>query len=394
MSSNQDFVDKLFGLSSKIAQKSYDIVDVTAHGVVQSIDNIKGKIFDGSEIDVFQPEAVSSSSGIFSRILPGINIIEPLKENWMYGLSISATTMLILWKWNKLLAQPDHVPQGKNMCVLIFGDMNDSLIRSQVMDLYRRRFRVFVCSEHSESFKKFEEETDFIHPINPNSADDLTYFSESISQTGELSRKLASILFMPNLSYQPTGELSVNTMEHELRTNVLIYYNTLIKLLPHLPDPDIQLILFNPSLTYNLNIAHHSTELFISGFITSVFRSLQNYKTLNVSMINLGLFQVRGQLSNYKYINSSGSDIAVSLHAPVYKMIMTHNGNLLQKFVHYLYTFGGNDQIFYLGKFSYLSSFPFPQLLIRSQIMFTKYFNCTINFVMNNFNILYAKLKK
>ncbi|KAG0671249.1 hypothetical protein C6P45_001013 [Maudiozyma exigua] len=394
MSSNQDFVDKLFGLSSKIAQKSYDIADITAHSVVQSLDSIKDKIFDGSDADIFQPETVASSSGIFSSILPGINIVEPLKENWMYGLSISATTMLILWKWNRLLVQPDHVPQQKNMCVLIFGDMNDSIIRSEVMDLYRRRFTVFVCSEHSDSFKKFEEETDFIHPINPNSASDLTYFTEFISQTASPQNKLASVLFMPNLSYQPTGELSVNTMEHELRSNVLVYYNILLKLLPHLPGPDIQLLLFNPSLTYNLNVAHHSTELFISGFITSIFRSLQNYKTLDVSMINLGLFQVRGQLSNYKYINSSGSDIAVSLHAPVYKMIMTHNGNLLQKFVEYLCTCGGKAQIFYLGKFSFLSSLPFARRLIKSQIIFVRYFEWTTKLLKNNFDILYLKLQR
>ncbi|CAB4254239.1 similar to Saccharomyces cerevisiae YHR017W YSC83 Non-essential mitochondrial protein of unknown function [Maudiozyma barnettii] len=381
MSSDQDFVEKLFNASFKLARKSIDIADNTTHSVINSIGTIKDKILDSSEVDVFQPETVTTTKGIFSGMFPGINSVEPIKENWMYGLSISATALLIIWKWNKLLTLPDHIPQNENLCVLVLGDMSDPIIRSQVMDLYRRRFIIFVCSENSSNFKQFEEETDFIHPINPASPGDLTFFTEFITQVSDPPRKLASILFMPNLSYQPTGELSVENMQHELKTNILTYYSTLIKLIPHLPNSNTQIILFNPKLTYNLGTAHHATELFISGFITSIFNALQNYKSLSVSMVNLGLFQVRGQLSNYKHMRLTGNDISSGLHAPIYKMIMRHNGHLLQRFVEHVCTCGGKYQTYYLGKFSYLSSLPFAQLLIKFQISVTSSFEFTRKFI-------------
>ncbi|SMN18959.1 similar to Saccharomyces cerevisiae YHR017W YSC83 Non-essential mitochondrial protein of unknown function [Maudiozyma saulgeensis] len=388
MSSDQDFVDKLFNASFKLAKKSIDIADSTTHSVINSIGNIKDKVFDSSNIDVFQPETVPTTKGIFSGILPGINSIEPIKENWMYGLSISATALLIIWKWNKLLCLPDHIPQNENMCVLVLGDMSDPIIRSQVMDLYRRRFTVFICSENSSSFKQFEEETDFIHPINPASPSDLAFFTEFITQGSEPPRKLASILFMPNLSYQPTGELPVESMQHELKTNILTYYNTLIKLIPHLPNSNTQIILFNPSLTYNLGTTHHTTELFISGFITSVFKALKNYKTLSISMVNLGLFQVRGQLSNYKHMRLTGKDISCGLHTPIYKMIMRHNGNLLQQFVEWLSTCGGKYQIYYLGKFSYLSTLPFAPFLMKFQISIASSFKFARKFIADKLTVL------
>lgn len=390
MSSNQDFVDKIFSTSYKWAQKGLDVVDSTSHSVLQSVNGLKDTILDPANSDVFPPEAVTTR-GIFHNILPGLNSLEPIKDNWMYGLSISATTLLIIWKCRQLLAFPDHVPQTDSRCVLILGDMNDPIVRSQVMDLYRRGFNIFICSENANNFKQFEEETDFIHPINPSSNDDLIKFTDFLTKPNYPPRKLSSILFMPNLSYQPAGDLSVDAMQYELRSSILIYYNTLMKLLPYLPDPQTQLILFNPSLSYNLQSAHHPTEIFISGFISSIYRSLSQYKSLSVVMVHLGLFQVRGQLSNYKHMNLTGSDISTSLHSQIYKLIIRFNGNAFQKFTQYVSTFGGRCQIYYFGRYSYISTIAIFPSLLNLQKFAKRYLEIVKNYLKDKYSSLRLK---
>ena len=389
MSSSQDFVDKIFSASTKLAEKGLSIADSTTQTVLRSVGDLKEKITSSPELDVFQPEQISSASkGIFSGLLPGIGSREMLRDNWMYGLSISATTLLIVWKCKQLLSLPNHVPQSQSLCVLVLGDINDPIVRSQVMDLYRRRFTVFICSENANNYKQFEEETDFIHPLNPASDNDLAYFTEYLTSASDPPRKLASVLFMPNLAYYPSGDQSVDHIEHELRSNVLVYYSTLVKLLPHLPDPETQLIMFNPSLAYNLGQPHHQTEAFVSGFISTIYNSLQSHASLNVNMVHVGLFQVRGQLSNYKYMNLAGSDISEGLHTPIYHMIMMFNGNKLQKIMQKACSFFGKCQVHYFGRFSYTSSLPFASFMIKLQTTTSQYFEIMIRFFQDNINKL------
>ena len=389
MSSSPDFVDKIFSASSKLAEKGLSIADSTTQTVLRSVGDLKDKITSSPELDVFQPEQLSQgSSGMFSRLLPGIGSRELFRDNWMYGLSISATTLLIVWKCKQLLAVPEHVPQSRSLCVLVLGDINDPIVRSQVMDLYRRRFTVFICSENANGYKQFEEETDFIHPINPYSDSDLAFFTEYMAHADEPPRELASILFMPNLAYYPSGEQSVDNLERELRSNVLVYYNTLVKLLPHLPNPQTQLIMFNPSLAYNMQLPHHQTESFVSGFISTIYTSLQSYASLNVNMVNVGLFQVRGPLSNYKYMNLAGSDISKELHTPVYNMIMRFNGNKLQRLMQKICSLGGACNMRYLGRFSFTSTLPFASLLIKLQTFVSQQAAYANHFLRDNISYL------
>lgn len=350
-SEEQDIVDKVFNLGHKVINTGYRISDELANAALNTVKSIGT---NAKSNDVVTNMSVKGRGGVHNW-LPGLPTV--FSNNWMLGVGCTLIGSALLWKTGSLLTIPSHVPKAETQCILVLGDMSDPIVRSQVMDLYRRRFTVFVCSESSRRFKGHENETDYLYYIDPSSQDDLYQFTSYLSSKGSDKRKLASILFMPNLAYHKPGDVSLTTLQYELRSNILINYNTLLKLIPLIPQEHIQLILFNPSLSYNLERAHHSTELFVSGFITSIYRSLKSYNTLDVAMVHLGLFQVRGQLSNYKYLRLKGSDINQSLHKPIYRIIMNYNGNFLQQFAQFLYTFGSTRPIYYLGNYSFLATF-------------------------------------
>ena len=342
------------------------MLDESASSMLEKVERIKDKLLheQGIDLQVHRPPPRTPSL-LWNNIVDS-RAVQFLRHNWGVSIGVSATAIILFWKLKQVLAVPSHVPEQGSQCVLVLGNLNDPIVRSQVMDLYRRRFTVFVCSE-SDSFREYEAETQFIIPMQPSSPTDLQKFTDFLTN-GEL----ASILFMPNLSYQPPGLLSVETLQYEIRSNILINYNTLIRLLPYLPNRKVQLILFNPSLTYNLQLTENTAELFISGFIDSIFHSLKNYGSLSVLMVRLGLFQVRGQSSNYKYLELKGSDISTGLHKPVYELIMSYNGNLAQRWFIYLSTFFGKFRVYYLGKYSYLSSWSFFPLFLSLRETFRR----------------------
>ena len=365
MPPTEDFVDRMFDTAYAWAHRGLHLLDESASSMLEKVERIKDKLLhdQGIEIQIHRPPPRTPSL-LWNGIMDS-RMVHFLRRNWKVSIGASATAIILFWKLNQVLTIPAHVPEQGSQCVLVLGNLNDPIVRSQVMDLYRRRFTVFVCSESADSFKQYEAETQFIIPIQPSSPTDLQKFTDFLKD-GEL----ASILFMPNLSYQPPGLLSVETLQYEIRSNILINYNTLIRLLPYLPDRKVQLILFNPSLTYNLQLTENTAELFISGFIDSIFHSLRNYGSLSVLMVRLGLFQVRGQSSNYKYLELQGSDISMGLHKPVYELIMSYNGNLAQRWFIYLSTFFGRFRVYYLGKYSYLSSWSFfPLFLLLREIL-------------------------
>ncbi|CCK71944.1 Ysc83p KNAG_0I01570 [Huiozyma naganishii CBS 8797] len=354
MGQEGDIVDQVFGWGDRVVGKTSELVSKTGKATFDAVNAIKTQL-RGADVDIL-PAVGQHEHAHLRRSVDYYfsKFAHTGRRHWAVGLGSVAAASLVTFKLYQLLSLPEHVPiakDGRKQIILILGDLNDPIIRSQVMDLYRRRYTVFVCSENADRYKGGDEETECLIFIDPRVQNDLLRFTTTCQKN-----RLYSILFMPSLAYHKPGETSTDMLQAEIKSNVLINYNSLLQVLPHLPADKTQLILFNPSLSYNLEAPHHPTETFVSGFITSVYKSLKNYHTLDVCMIHMGLFQVRGQLSNYKYLDLKGSNIYNSLHTPVYQMIMHYNGNRLQRFLQYCYTLGRKSNVYYLGNYSFLST--------------------------------------
>ncbi|QID88003.1 UPF0744 protein ysc83 [Saccharomyces pastorianus] len=241
--------------------------------------------------------------------------------------------------------------------------MNDPIARNQVMDLYRRRFIVYICTENADVYKKHEEDQDFVYYIDPTCEKDFEAFYREVP-------RLASILFTPRLSYHPSGIISCDSLESEIHSSIFVYYQALLNVIPHLKKKT-QLILFDPSLTSELNLIHHSTEIISSGIINSLFNIFQRHQRLSVFLIKLGILQIGSQPSNYKFLNTSGSDIHKALHYPVYKMIMDANGYKVRQFFNWFVTLGGWNTVYHCGRFSYLATWPFASFIFNRQTCFS-----------------------
>lgn len=382
-----DLIDLVFDVGTSYYNKAQDLASNLGHNTLKTVQILKDTVkFDG--VEPLHTDDVGlgvGGSGVLggvydmfytnpSRYLPGI------KKHWMLSTSVVASGILLGYGLKQALTIPTSISRNETQVILILGDYSDPIIRSQALDFYRRNYMVFICSENVDRFKIQEEDFENLYFINPQLNDDLFKFTKLFDGTttgGDKFKgqnKLASIIFTPNLSYFTPGEVSLETLQYEIRSNILINYNTLLKILPHLPrNQKTQLILLNPSLSYNLQNSHHPAEMFISGFITSIYRSLKNYESLNIFMIHIGLFQVRGQLSNYKYLKWTGSDINVYLHDPIYKLIRKYNGNLIQRLIQRISTFNGYWKIYYMGRYSLLATFNcFPIILKLESV----YFHC------------------
>lgn len=368
--STEDLVDQVFDLGHTYYEKAYQLATNVGDNALKTVKKLRKNIEDDPI------EAINAIEPLHARIFghrshygsiwtPGLK--RNLKNHWVLGLSVSVTTFLLSYTLLQALKVPKSISRNETQVILVLGDYGDPIIRSQVLDFYRRNYTVFICSENVDRFKLQQEDFENLYFINPQSNDDLYKFTslfETHSSPSQV-KKLSSIIFTPNLSYFTPGEVSLETLQYEIRSNILINYNTLLKILPHIPKAQTtQLILLNPSLSYNLQNNHHPAEMFISGFITSIYRSLQNYDSLAVFMVHIGLFQVRGQLSNYKYTKWNGSDINKYLHAPLYRLIARYNGNFVQRLCQRIWTLNGNWSIYYMGRYSLLATFKcFPMIL-------------------------------
>lgn len=254
---------------------------------------------------------------------------------------------------------PPHVPAGRARCVLVLGDVADPLVRSQVLDLYTRRYTVFVCSERARAYKVHEEEQDLLYYIDPTSSADLARLVSYIRAHCP-GGALDAILLIPRLSYYPSGEVPLKTLESELHSSLWLYYDTLMQLLPYLTTPTL-LLLYSPSLSTHLRIQHHSVEVVIGQLVNCIQVLLAPYKKLETRQIHIGLLQLGGQPSNYKYLGLPGSPLHESLLEPIYRLIYCHNGNWLQRLRSKIQTAYGYMTSFHLGKYSLLSRI-FPWL--------------------------------
>ena len=384
---SSDIVDQVFNLGHAWYEKANSLVSNISEDAVKKVKLIKDNIkFDsmGSN-DVIEPIILDDSSarafdvGKIYKTFYTSGMGKQISKNRILSTGITTTALFLGFKLFQALRIPQTIPRNENQIILILGDYSDPIIRSQTLDFYRRNYVVYICSETVDRFKPQQEDFENLYFINPNSDDDLYKFTElfdsnSINNISNCNNKLASIIFSPKLSYFTPGEVSLETLQYEIKANILINYNTLLKIIPYLPNNQVtQLILLNPSLSYHLpNVHHHPTEMFISGFITAIYRSLKNYDSLSVFMVHIGLFQVRGQLSNYKYLKWNGSDIGNCLHNPLYELIRRYNGNWLQRLCQRVWTINGYWSEYYMGKYSLLATFNTFPLFIKLETVYCK----------------------
>nr|P41907.1 RecName: Full=UPF0744 protein YSD83 [Saccharomyces paradoxus]pir/S43540/ YSD83 protein - yeast (Saccharomyces sp.) [Saccharomyces sp.]CAA52092.1 YSD83 [Saccharomyces douglasii] len=351
----KDIVDQIFDAGYWLVSKSAVLGDEIKNHVEKSIESISEKM-SNKETPRLQ-ESNSNKFKAYKTLRIGF------QDHWKLGLGISATSLCLYLGYRTFFKLPPYLPEAESQVVLILGDMNDPIIRNQVMDLYRRRFTVYICTENADVYKKHEEDQDFVYYIDPTCEEDFEAFFLDVP-------RLASILFMPRLSYHPSGAISCDSLESEIHSSILVYHQALLTIIPHLKR-NTQLIMFNPSLTAELNLVHHSTEIIMSSIIDSLFRIFKNYRRLNVSMIKLGILQIGSQPSNYKFLTMAGSDIHEALHYPVYKMIMSANGYKLRQLLSWLTTWGGCNSVYHCGRFSYLISWPFASLIYNHRTRFS-----------------------
>ncbi|CAI4039396.1 hypothetical protein SMKI_08G0590 [Saccharomyces mikatae IFO 1815] len=349
LSGGKDIVDQIFDAGYWLVSKSAVLSGEIKNHVEKSIESITEKI-SNTKAPPLQ-ERKYNKTKVYKALRIGF------QDHWKLGLGISATSLCLYLGYRTFFKLPPNLPKAESQVVLIFGDMNDPIIRNQVMDLYRRRFTVYICTENADVYKKHEEDQDFVYYIDPGCEKDFETFFLDVP-------RLASILFMPRLSYHPSGVISCDSLESEIHSSIFVYYQALLTVIPHLKR-STQLILFNPSLTSELNLVHHSTEIITSGIINSLFKIFKKYRKLNVSMLKLGVLQIGSQPSNYKFLTMPGSDIHEALHYPVYKMIMSANGYRLRQLLMWLTTLGGWNSVYYCGRFSYLVSWPLASLILN-----------------------------
>lgn len=357
----QDIVDQVFDRVDSLYSRGSGVVSSVQDAVSNTVSHMGRDSQWETELAARGKEEAGNSMGKSIWSL-GSGLYRHLGGKTIFGFGFSALMVVLFWQKGNLLGFPEHLPKNQEKCCLVLGNMHDPIIRSQVMDLYRRRFTVFVCSKDAPSYREHEEDDDFLVHLDPTSSDDLAHLVESLNST----HQLASILFMPNLSYHPSGEVSLSQLEVEIRSNALLYFHTLMKLLPHLPRT--QLILFDPSLTYNMRIAHHPVEILVSGVIKSIYQSLARHEKLDLYLVHLGILQLTAQPSNYKFLNLKGSNINTALLEPVYRLIMAYNGNILRRLWLYTITLGSLNHHWYCGKYSWISNFAFSTSLIRRWI--------------------------
>lgn len=357
----QDIVDQVFDRVDSLCNRGSKVVSSVQDAVSSTVSHISGDAQWEAELAARTQEEAGNPA-IKSLTSLGSAFYEKLTNKTVIGCGVSAVMAILFWHKERLLGLPEHLPKNQPKCCLVLGDIHDPIIRSQVMDLYRRRFTIFVCSRDAPSYREHEEDDDFLVHIDPTSSSDLANFIQSLNSTYEL----ASVLFMPNLSYHPSGEMNLSQLETEIRSNTLLYFCTLMKLLPHLPRT--QVILFDPALTYNMKVPHHHVEILVSGIVKSVYHSLTRHAKLDLYLVHLGILQLTAQPSNYKFLNLRGSNVNTALLEPVYKLVMAYNGNILRRMWLWLVTLGSLNHHWYCGKYSWISTFPFITPLIKKWI--------------------------
>ncbi|SCU78872.1 LAMI_0A06348g1_1 [Lachancea mirantina] len=213
---------------------------------------------------------------------------------------------------------PQHLAHNDQRCVLILGNMQDPITRSIAMDLYRRGFIIFVCSEQSSG----RNDDESLFHINRS---ELPKFIEFL-QNEDLS--FQNIVVVPNSAYYPSSQfttLSTKAVKTEIDDNFLGHLQVLSKLFQHVPT-DIQIVLLTPSLSLNFGLPCHAPEIFVASFTNSLYKVLRaEFPRANVFLGHLGVLQIAGSPSNYKYLSYAGANISDALLTPLYRLVYSKN---------------------------------------------------------------------
>lgn len=255
---------------------------------------------------------------------PNAPLLGPGYSAWTRGLyqaasvaGLGAAGFLLFKLGCKIIPEaPAHLKQGDKRCVLLFGQTRDPITRQIVMDLYRRGFVLFVCSEHGA----VQNDDDGLFHIKHEDLHNVVKYLQEENST------LSSILIVPNSAYYPSGAittLSSTVVQTELEQNVFTHMRALLKLLPHL-NCKLQILMFTPSLPQHFGIPHHSAEYFVSGLMRSFYYAIKNeYPRVSTYLCHLGILKIAGSPSNFKYLSLNGSNMNSSLLTPLYRLIIS-----------------------------------------------------------------------
>lgn len=297
----------------KIFDKGFEWFKKVEHANNRIIEKAKelGNVSSSQMRDAIEPQP-RLEGPYFQMWGPGIR-----KAGSLVGLGAVA---ILLWKLGgKIVPRlPSHLDPADKRCVLLFGQMRDPITRQIVMDLYRRGFTVFVCSEHVFS----QNDDDGLFHITHEDLPRMVKYLE------ENSAQLTSILIIPNSAYYPSGlvtTLSSTVITAELEQNVFTHVRALIKILPHFKNR-LQIIFLSPSLPKHFAVPHHSPEYLVAGLISSFYEALRSeVPQASIYLCHLGVLKIAGSPSNYKYLSMSGSGINKSLLMPLYRLITSNN---------------------------------------------------------------------
>ena len=165
-SQDQDVIDRVFSTGYSLISRGNKAVSEVANKVMARVQSV------GDEVG-HQPlkieHTASSANGSLHKALQWLH---RSRRGLCWGIGTTAVGVLLYWQFEYLVKIPAHLPQSESKCVLVLGDMRDPIIRSQVMDLYRRRFVVFVCtsSAKTRAYLENQEDDDFLRFIDPGSS--------------------------------------------------------------------------------------------------------------------------------------------------------------------------------------------------------------------------------
>ncbi|AET38447.1 Ysc83p Ecym_2748 [Eremothecium cymbalariae DBVPG len=255
-----------------------------------------------------------------------------------FGLGVTALGVL-LFAVNKFVIPElgTHIENDREV-VLVVGEMSDPITRSLVYDLYRRGFIVFICTTKQNKHQGLEEE-EYEKVPSPWDKEDglfhITSSTECLSQFMEFlqqeNKHLRGILVVPNVCFYTSGiftNITSAQLSDEFGVNFVNIWRVITNLLPQFNNAyrdKLQVIIFNPSLSKNLNIQYHSLEFLISSMMETLYNVMKNEcgHLADVYQCHLGILNVAGNASNYKYLTINGEHITTSLCEPIYELLIS-----------------------------------------------------------------------
>ncbi|AEY96972.1 FAEL018Cp [Eremothecium gossypii FDAG1] len=252
---------------------------------------------------------------------------------------------------------------GERETVLVLGEMTDPITRALVYDLHRRGFCVFVCSTSEKRDRQLEDEYEKV-PSPWDQEGGVCHMAatpEAVARLTEFlqreERRLRGVLVVPSSCFFTSGmftNIPEGQVRSELQENLVNTWAVVTRLLPQFDSASrdkLQVVVFNPSLSQKLNLQYHSLELLMSSTMESLYRILANEcgYLADVYQCHLGILNIAGNASNYKYLTINGSHITKALCEPIYELLLSRD-NMWVRFKRWL-----QGPVLYCGKGSRLA---------------------------------------